>query len=113
MTYNLKRTTTAPNSPMRVMISDPANGDLLNSGGTFYFMPAGQDGDNHDVNEYVATEVMADKSMAVHFECTPPAPTKHGAKAAAHTDASAAASKQAEEPKQRGRKRHGADGDQQ
>lgn len=72
MTYQLKRITDTPNSPMRVMISDPNRGDLLNSGGTYFFAPAGQDGDRHDVSDYVAREVMGDKSMAPHFTCEPP-----------------------------------------
>lgn len=60
-----RKLTSLPNSPMRIMMSDPANGDLLNAGGTFYFAP----GESHQVSEYFATEVMKDPGLAEHFDC--------------------------------------------
>ena len=58
---------------MRVMVSAPSGGDAgLNQGGTFYFMPAGQDDSEHGVSEYVARAVMGDPGMVKHFKCEPP-----------------------------------------
>ncbi len=70
--HQLKRVTTEPNSHLRIMVSDPVRGDNLNSGGTFHFAPAGQDGDTYQVNAYVAKAIMTDPGMAPHFTCTPP-----------------------------------------
>lgn len=72
MAYLLKRMSAAPDSPMRIMVQDKVNGDLLNSGGTFYFAPAGQPGDAAEVSEVVAKAVMTDPGLAQHFSCTPP-----------------------------------------
>lgn len=73
MAFLLKRTSTAPDSPMRIVVAQ-ADGDEagLNVGGTFFFEPAGKDGDQHQVSEHAAKVIMGDPGLAVHFECQPP-----------------------------------------
>jgi len=70
--YQLKRISKVPNSPMRIQIRKSDGVDAgLTAGGSWFFMPAGEDGDTHDVGEHAARVVMGDASLAVHFECTP------------------------------------------
>lgn len=77
--YTIKRTSTTPNSPLRVMVDAAPNddsGDLgMAGGGTFYFEPAGQDGDTAAVSRHAAQAIMHDPGLAVHFSCTPALPT--------------------------------------
>lgn len=72
MSYRLQRITTVPNSPMRILVSQPDGKDAgLNLGGSFYFMPAGQDGDTYDVSDHAAAVIMGDPGLAPHFRCLP------------------------------------------
>lgn len=59
---------------MAIRINQPQDdGDAgLSQGGSFYFMPAGQDGDTHAVSEFAARIIMGDPGLSKHFECTPP-----------------------------------------
>lgn len=74
--YLLKRITKVPDSPLKILVDQPqGDGDAgLGLGGSFYFMPAGQEGDTYQVMEGTARTIMGDPSLAVHFECTPPVP---------------------------------------
>lgn len=74
--YVIKRTSTVPDSPMRVLVDQPAGSDGgFGQGGSFYFFPAGQEGDQVGVGEHVARAIMGDASLAEHFECDPPLPS--------------------------------------
>lgn len=66
--YQIRRTTTAPGSDLRITVDGP---DGMLSGTTLYFPPAGQDGDTQIVEEAVARVLMGDPGLAVHFECDP------------------------------------------
>lgn len=84
--YQLKRISTKPGSPMRILVDAPEGDDAgFGQGGTFYFMPAGQDGDTHQVNEAAAAAIMGDSELAGHFECTPAWKPKTAEPAAAVT----------------------------
>lgn len=74
--YTMKRISTTPDSPIRILVqADQQDGDAgLNMGGSFFFMPAGQDGDQAAVSEATARGIMADPSLAVHFEVNPALP---------------------------------------
>lgn len=75
--YQLKRITKTPNSPLRILIDQPADGDGgFGQGGDFYFEPAGQDGDTHSVAEHGARAIMEDASLAPHFTCSPDLPKR-------------------------------------
>lgn len=89
--YLIKRTTTAPNSPLAITVDrkDPDSTDAgFSGGGSFLFMPAGDpDGnDQAQVDEHCAKALMLDPGNAVHFSCEPPLP---GAAGAAAGDAAA------------------------
>lgn len=73
--YHLKRISKTPSSPMRILV-DQADGDDagLCGGGSFYFGPAGQDGDEHGMSEHAARVIMSDPGLAEHFTCTPALP---------------------------------------
>lgn len=74
--FTLKRISTTPDSPIRILV-DQAQGDGdtgMALGGSFFFMPAGQEGDMAQVPETTARAILADPSLAVHFECTPALP---------------------------------------
>lgn len=75
MAYLIKRTSTVPSSPLRVVVAQ-GDGDEagLNLGGSFMFEPAGQDGDQAQVSDHAAKVIMGDPGLAVHFECQPPLP---------------------------------------
>jgi hypothetical protein len=63
---------------MRVLVDSPASGTEeagFLMGSAFYFAPAGEDGDRHEVEDATARAVMGDAGLAVHFECTPPIET--------------------------------------
>lgn len=71
----LRRITTTPNSPLRILIDQPEPGSPdagMAVGGTFFFAPAGQDGDTAQVSDYAARVVMSDPGLAPHFKCSPP-----------------------------------------
>lgn len=73
--YQLKRISTAPGSPIKIMVDQPSGPDAgFGQGGTFYFQPAGEDGDTHEVSELAARAIMDDPDTAVHFTCTPALP---------------------------------------
>lgn len=78
--YTLKRITDVPNSPLRILVDAPAADSPdagFTVGGTFYFEPAGQEGDTATVGEHAARAIMGDAGLSPHFECTPPwAPEK-------------------------------------
>jgi hypothetical protein len=65
-----------PDSPIRILASqDQGDGDAgLTMGGSFYFEPAGQEGDTAQVSERVARDIMGDPGLACHFECEPALP---------------------------------------
>ena len=72
--YQCKRLSTTPASPIRIQV-DASQGDGdggFQMGGVFDFLPAGQDGDTHQVGEAAARAIMLDHGLAGHFECTPP-----------------------------------------
>src|SRR5690349_10850066 len=104
----IRRITTEPNTPLRVLVdhqTDPADGGFL-GGGSFFFAPAGQDGDRHNATGHAARVIMGDPGLAVHFECTPPVDAPAVAPAAAPEPATA----EPVEPAQKqpaGRKRAG------
>lgn len=64
----LKRLTKVPNSPLRIQSSIPDGGDAgLAAGGTYFFMPAGEEGSAIDVPDHVAETILADPGLAAHF----------------------------------------------
>jgi hypothetical protein len=74
--YTITRTSTAPKTPLRIQISQP-DGDTagLAAAGTFYFAPAGSDGDTVvNMTEHQARAIMGDVTLAEHFHCDPPLP---------------------------------------
>lgn len=73
--YSLKRISKHPATALRVAVDnqEPGSQDAgFLGGGTFYFMPAGQEGDTAQVNAHAARVIMGDAGMREHFECTPP-----------------------------------------
>lgn len=75
--YRLKRTSKTPGSAIKIAVDQPDGQDAgFGQGGTFYFMPAGEDGDTHEVSELAARAIMEDPDMAQHFSCTPALPAK-------------------------------------
>jgi hypothetical protein len=73
--FTVKRVTSEPNSPLRVVIDRPqGDGDAgLAAEGVFYFFPAGsEDGETeHGMSEFAARVIMGDPGLAPHFECSP------------------------------------------
>lgn len=66
--YRLTRTSTAPASPLKIMIAKPDGADAgLTAGGSFVLEP----GDVIQVDAYVAGVIMGDSGLAQHFECIP------------------------------------------
>lgn len=84
--YQIKRISKVPATPFRVAVDNVDLGDGdggFLAGGLFYFAPAGEDGDTHQVSEHAAKVIMGDHGLAPHFECTPALKaTKHGKSAA-------------------------------
>ncbi len=77
MTYSMKRITTEPGSPIKIMIDSPADGDGgFAAGGNYAFWPAGstEGPDTFAVSEHAARIIMGDPWMAQHFKCTPDLP---------------------------------------
>lgn len=78
--FTLKRISTTPNSPIRVQVDAPADGEGgFGQGGTFNFYPAGQEdmGDvQHVMTQRAASTILDDPNLAGHFECTPPWPSQ-------------------------------------
>jgi hypothetical protein len=73
--YKIKRITKEPGTALRVQISQPASGEAgLAAGGTFFFSPAGEDGDTQQLDEQQARAIMEDHGLAVHFACDPALP---------------------------------------
>lgn len=73
--YVIKRVSTVPNSPLKISIDQPDGGDGgFQQGGVYYFQPAGQEGDQHQVSEHAATVIMKDRGLAPHFTCSPALP---------------------------------------
>jgi hypothetical protein len=73
--YTLRRITTVPNSPLRILVDEPAPDSPdagFTAGGSFLFEPAGQDGDTAGVSDHTAAVIMGDTSLAAHFDCSPP-----------------------------------------
>lgn len=114
--FKLTRKTTAPGSPIHVMVDQPqGDGDAgLAAGGSFYFYPAGsEDGpSDHHVSKVAADAIMGDPELAKHFDCSPP----WGVQAAAAEEEPAAAEEaqpdHASESSSRGRRqRRGQGGD--
>jgi len=70
--YLIKRTSTVPNSPLQVQVDGPDG--AFQQGGVYYFQPAGQDNDQHQVSEHAARIIMGDPGLAQHFECDPALP---------------------------------------
>lgn len=66
--YRLTRITTAPASPLKIMIAKPDGPDAgLTAGGSYVIEP----GDQIQVDAYVAGIIMGDPSLARHFESLP------------------------------------------
>lgn len=83
--YQLRRITTEPNTALKILV-DHAQGDGdagFLAGGSFFFEPAGKEGDRHQVNGHAAQVIMGDPGLAVHFDCTPPLPGTESKAAAA------------------------------
>lgn len=81
--YQLKRISKTPATAMRIAV-DQAQGDGdagFQQGGVFYFEPAGQDGDTHQVSEAAARAVMGDAGLAGQFTCLPALPVADAAPA--------------------------------
>lgn len=76
--YLIRRVSKTPASPMVCQLDAPQDGDAgLQQGGVYYFMPAGEEGDRHQVpSEFAARAIMDDPGLAPHFACTPPLPAK-------------------------------------
>lgn len=75
--YTIKRVSKMPGSAMRIQIAQPDDYSTdagLAAGGTFWFEPAGTDGDSAQLNEYQARVIMGDAGLAPHFTCTPALP---------------------------------------
>lgn len=75
--FTLKRITTAPGTALHIMVDQPEADSPdagLTVGGSFWFEPAGQDGDTCGMSEHAARVIMLDPGLAVHFTCTPPLP---------------------------------------
>lgn len=74
--FTMKRISKTPDSPIRILVQeDQQDGDAgLTMGGSFMFFPAGQEGDQAAVSEVTARGIMADPSLAPHFEVTPALP---------------------------------------
>jgi hypothetical protein len=79
--HTLKRITTNPGSALTIQVDHPTgDGDGgFQVGGVYLFMPAGQDGDTHQVGEHAAQVIMGDPGLAAHFSCDPPLPQPDGA----------------------------------
>ncbi len=75
--YLIKRVSTVPATPLVCQL-DAAPGDGsagLQQAGIYYFQPAGQEGDTHQVpTEHAARAIMDDPGLAPHFTCTPALP---------------------------------------
>lgn len=72
--FLLQRISKTPNSPLKVAVDQKAADDPdagLGVGGIYYFSPAGEDGDTHQVSEHAARAIMGDPGLQVHFTCTP------------------------------------------
>lgn len=93
MTFQLTRVSKVPNSPMRILVDGPAaesDGDAgLGQGGSFLFMPAGQDGDRAQMSEHAARVILSDPDQAKHFTCLPALPVLTPAAEATSADAEA------------------------
>jgi hypothetical protein len=75
--YTIRRVSTVPKSPLRVVVDQPQGKDAgFGAGGSFYFYPAGsEDGpDQFGVTEHTARTIMGDRGLAVHFSCSPALP---------------------------------------
>lgn len=73
--YTLTRISTDPASPLKIQVSQPADGDAgLTLGGSFVFEPAGTEGAAAGMSEHAARVIMADPGLAPHFRCEPPLP---------------------------------------
>lgn len=75
--FTLTRLSTAPTSPLRIVVSQPDGDEAgLHLGGSFYFQPAGDahGDDRATMSEYAARAILSDPGLAVHFRCEPPLP---------------------------------------
>jgi hypothetical protein len=73
MAHTLRRITTIPATPLRILVDQPEGDDVgMTVGGSFLFAPAGEEGDTAQVSERAAQVIMGDPGQAVHFECSPP-----------------------------------------
>lgn len=102
--YLVKRITTEPRTAFRVQVAQQDGDDAgLAIGGTFYFEPAGQDGDQAQMSEHAARAIMDDPGLAVHFTCQPALPSRApAAEPAADTSAAEPAQDGAVATKKRG-----------
>jgi hypothetical protein len=76
--YLLTRISTVPNSPLTIQIDGAPDGTgdgVFQGGGVYYFQPAGQEGDRHQVGEHQARIIMGDRGLAPHFSCDPALPS--------------------------------------
>ena len=72
MSYQLKRITTVPGTPVVIAVTDRRGHEKdagLADGGQFVF-PVG--GDAQDVSDWSCQAIMGDPGTARHFKCTPP-----------------------------------------
>jgi hypothetical protein len=73
--FTLTRISTEPASPLKIQVSQPADGDAgLTQGGSFVFEPAGTEGSVAGMSEHAARVILGDPGMAPHFRCDPPLP---------------------------------------
>lgn len=75
--YLLKRTSTSPSGPIKILVDEQVAGDTdagLAVGGSFEFWPPGSDeGESQfQVGDHAARQIMGDPELAKHFDCSPP-----------------------------------------
>lgn len=100
--FTLTRLSTAPASPLRIVVSQPEGEDAgLHVGGTFFFQPAGDEhgDDRAGMSEFAARAIMGDPELARHFRCEPALPPLAAPAAAAPApDAPVAAARRGPKP---------------
>lgn len=73
--FTLIRLSTEPATPLKIQVAQPVDADAgLTIGGSFYFAPAGEDGDRAGMSEHAARVILGDPGLAPHFRCEPPLP---------------------------------------
>lgn len=73
--FTLIRLSTEPATPLKIQVAQPVDADAgLTMGGSFYFAPAGEEGDRAGMSEHAARVILGDPGLAPHFRCEPPLP---------------------------------------